>query len=287
MPSAGATPTAAAASSTRCATPPPTSSSPPTRWAKTPPRRRAGAPMIEGLRAGERRAHRSLACAALQLRRPRRTAASPATRSPRRCSPTACTSWAARSSTTGRAACWPPAPRSPTRWSRCAATRRATRRTCAPRRSSCTRGSRRTARTAGRPGLRCRRRQRPARAVHPGGLLLQNLHVAAGRVEVALRAAHPRGGRLRKRAHAGRSRSLRRALRALRRAGRRRRPRRSRRGRRGRRRRARASCCATSSREFGGSLLAHDPQRRGPIDGRPAAEWLARTVARRSRPTRA
>ncbi len=85
--------------------------------------------------------------------------------------------------------------------------------------------------------LRYRRRQRPARAVHPGGLLLQNVHVAERRLEVALRAAHPRGGGLRKGAHAGRSGSLRHALRALRRAGGRRRSGRSGRGRRGRGRR--------------------------------------------------
>ncbi len=78
------------------------------------------------------------------------TPALPGTRSPRRCSPTACTSWAARSSITARAVCLHPAPRSPTRWWPCAATPRATRPTCAPPSSSCTRDSKRTVRTAGR-----------------------------------------------------------------------------------------------------------------------------------------
>ena len=55
--------------------------------------------------------------AALHASTARPMRAAPATRSPRRCSPTACIWSAARSSITGRAASCPPAPRSPTRWS--------------------------------------------------------------------------------------------------------------------------------------------------------------------------
>ena len=73
----------------------------------------------------------------------------PATRWPRRCSPTACGWSAAASSITGRAASSRPAPRSRTRWSSCAPARGASP-TRARRRSSCTTGSRRAARTAGR-----------------------------------------------------------------------------------------------------------------------------------------
>ena len=71
--------------------------------------------------------------------------------------------------------------------------------------------------------VRSCRRERSHRAADPGGLLLQDLHVAAGRMEAALRAAHPRHGGARARADAARSGSLHAPLRALRRAGRRRR----------------------------------------------------------------
>ncbi len=116
-PSAGATRTAAAASSTRCATRPPTTSSPPTRSASRRRAQRAGAPVNDGLRTAAGGRIDRTRVAALHASTAAPTAGLPATRSPRRCSRTACTSWAARSSTTARAACSPPAPRSPTRWS--------------------------------------------------------------------------------------------------------------------------------------------------------------------------
>ena len=287
MPSAGGTPTAAAASSTRCATPPPTSSSQPTRWAKTPPRRRAGALMIDGLRlahggridrtralrftfdgrayggfAGDTLASALLANGvhlmgrSFKYHRPRGVLAAGAEE------PNALV----------------------------AVRRDAARYT----------PNLRATQVELYEGLEAHSQNRwpslsfDVGAVNdllapfiPGGLLLQNVHVAERRMEVALRAAHPRGGGLRQRADAGRSRSLRRALRTLRRAGRRRRPRRSRRGRPRPPPRERASCCAMSSPSPAARCSHTIRALRDLIDGRPAAEWLARTLARRSRPMRA
>ena len=88
--------------------------------------------------------------APLHLRRRALRGLRAATRSPRRCSPTACISSAARSNITGRAASWRPARRSRTRWSRSIAAAGAPRPTCARPRSSSTTASSRRARTAGR-----------------------------------------------------------------------------------------------------------------------------------------
>ncbi len=72
--------------------------------------------MTQSHRLRSRRHRRSLARAALSLRRRGATRAIRATRSPRRCSPTACIWSGAASSITGRAASSPPAPTSPMRW---------------------------------------------------------------------------------------------------------------------------------------------------------------------------
>ncbi len=66
---------------------------------------------------------------------------------------------------------------------------------------------------------RSRRRQRPARAVVSGRVLLQDLHVAAEGLGAVLRAAHPGDGGPRPRPHAPRPRPLPEPLRPLRRAG--------------------------------------------------------------------
>ena len=95
------------------------------------------------------RPHRPPRPLRLHLRRPGATPAIPATRWPRRCSPTACAWSAARSSTTGRAASSPPGRRSRTRWSSCAAARGASPTRARPPSSSTT-GSSPRARTAGR-----------------------------------------------------------------------------------------------------------------------------------------
>ena len=120
--------------------------------------------------------------------------ASPATRSPRRCSPMACISSAARSNITGRAASFRPASRSPTRWSTIVRDRRASHAEPARDAGRTLRRARGAkARTAGprSPSMsapsttssrRCSRR-----------LLLQDLHVAARcwkqRLRAAIRAA--------------------------------------------------------------------------------------------------
>ena len=70
---------------------------------------------VSAFRTAKRRTHRPRAHAAVHASTARPTRASPATRWPRRCSRTACTSSGARSSTTGRAASSRPAPRSRTR----------------------------------------------------------------------------------------------------------------------------------------------------------------------------
>ena len=196
-PSAGATPMAAGGSSTPCAT------RPPDHFLAT---YKAGEPRPLGRRAavkhdvslrGPRRARRPLAadCSSLSTAAPtglsgRYARLRPAAqrRAPRR--PVVQVPPAARHSCRGR--------------------RRAQRAGC----GSSRRGAVRTqsARDPGRdlrraagaepeplaePRLRSRRRQRCAVAVHPGRLLLQDLHVAAARVEVTLRAADPRCRRTR------------------------------------------------------------------------------------------
>ncbi len=131
-----------------------------------------------------------------------------ATRSPRRCSPTACTS-SGRSfkyhRPRGILAAGAEEPNALVDGApRCRALHT---RTCAPRRSSCTRGCRPTARTAGRASrFDVGARQRLLLALHPGRLLLQDLHVAARRLALALRAAHPRRRGPRQGARAARSR---------------------------------------------------------------------------------
>ena len=120
----------------------------------------------------------------------------PATRWRRRCSPTACISSAAASSITGRAASSAPAPRSPTRWCSSRAAR-APSPMPARRRVELYDGL-----VAREPellavgALRRRRRRQRAVAADAGGLLLQDVHVAADAALVAaLRALHPsRGG---------------------------------------------------------------------------------------------
>ena len=116
--------------------------------------------------------------------------------------------------------------------------------------------------------LRRRRGQRSAVAAVPGRLLLQDLHVAGGLVEDALRAAHPPRRRPRPGARPARSRPLPAPPRPLRRAGGRRRP-----GRASRRRwrpaaAARASSCATRGRAR--RLAAGRERRARRVDGRTA-----------------
>ena len=113
-------------------------------------------------------------------RRDAMTALSPATRSPRRCSPTASTWSAARSSITARAASSATAARSRTRWStvdrgggRIDPNIRATR-------SSCRRPGARSARTTGRRSASMSARSTALLSpLFVGRLLLQDLHVAA------------------------------------------------------------------------------------------------------------
>ena len=178
---------------------------------------------------------------ALHLRRQDLSAASRAIRWPRRCSPTASIWSAARSNITARAASCRPAPRSRTRWS--TIERDAARKTPNVRATVQELYDGLTAQIAeplAVARLRCRRGQRHRLAVVLGRLLLQDLHVAEGGVEDALRAEDPRGRRPRRRARPARPRPLFVALRALRGAGARRRRGRHRRGaRRGRNRRAR------------------------------------------------
>ena len=178
---------------------------------------------------------------------------SPATRSPRRCSPTACGWSAARSSITARAASSPPAPRSRTRWSSCAAARGASR-TRARRRPSSTTGSSPRARTAGRRSRStCCRVNSLVAPLLRRRLLLQDLHVAGDVLGDGVRAADPPRRRPRPRGRRERSRPLREGLRALRRAGDRRRAGRADGGAGGRaRRRARRSCATRISGSAGG-----------------------------------
>jgi hypothetical protein len=109
--------------------------------------------------------------------------------------------------------------------------------------------------------LRSRRGQRSGGAASSGRLLLQDLHVAEGRLEASLRAADPQRGRPRHRARPARSRPLRLALRPLRGAG-------------GRRRRGRA--CGSARR---GRDRPRHPVRRA---GRASAARCASRAARRS-----
>ena len=211
----------------------------------------------------------------LQLRRPRATAASPATRWPRRCSPTACTWSAARSSITGRAASCRRGAEEPNALvtvDRGAGPR--SRRTCARPRSSCTRAWWRAARTAGRrlrfdlgalAGL--------ARRCFPAGFYYKTFMWPRGILAPSVRPADPRGRRARPGADRARPGPLSAPLRPLRRAGDRRRP-----GRAGRRAGraaapARASSCAMSRP----SRVAHCwPSRGAAIDGMRRSDWLRR-----------
>ena len=123
------------------------------------------------------------------------------------------------------------------------------------------------------------------RAVAPGGLLLQDLHVAATRAGTrSTSRASARAAGLGRAPHGAGSGSLRATLRPLRRAGRRRGP-------GGPRRRAappaapaRASSCATSRPSSAARCCAN--RRPSAIDGRAAAAWLAAHVARACAPTR-
>ena len=175
------------------------------------------------------------------------TKATPATRSLRRCSRTASIWSGAASSITARAASSAPAPRSRTRSCSWAAAR-APSPTSAPPRSSCTTAWPPQARTAGHPsGSTCGALQWRPRPAVPGGLLLQDLHVAAELVAARVRAADPPRRRPGPGADRARSRSLRAHARALRRARGRRRSRRADGGARRRpERRARASWSTSS-----------------------------------------
>ena len=122
----------------------------------------------------ERRLDRSLAAGARIISTARRSTASPATRSRRRCSPTASGWSAAASNIIGRAAFSPPGRKSRMRWSNCAAAPGASRTRARPR-SRCSTGLRRRARTAGRRcasifsrSIRCwRRSSRRASTTRP------------------------------------------------------------------------------------------------------------------------
>ena len=154
----------------------------------------------------------------------RGTKAIPATRSPRRCSPTA-SIFVARSFKYHR-------PRGiftrRQRGAECARATRARRAHRAQRARDDRRALRRPRRREPEPlavaRLRRRRDQRRAVALPARGLLLQDVHVAAVAARVApLRARHPRRRRHGPRGDGARSRPLRASIRALRRADRRRR----------------------------------------------------------------
>ena len=214
---------AAGASSMRCAIPPPIISSRPTGPASPAP---------DLARLGRTRAVSSAPLPAdastargpltFHLRRPDLSTDSPATRWPRRCSPTACIWSAARSSITGRAASSPPGRRSRTRWSR--VSRDAARHTPNLRATQVElyEGLRRRARTAGRASsMRFRPDQRLAVAVFPRRV--STTRPSCGRAsawKALVRAVDPPRRGPGRGAHAARPRSLRAALRALRRAGR-------------------------------------------------------------------
>ena len=178
------------------------------------PGHRAAHRLPEGGRIDRRRRSASPSTA-------RATRASPATRSPRPCSPTASIWSGAASSTIARAASSRPAPRSPTRWSSSVAAA-APSPTSAPPRSSCTTGWSPHSQNCW-PSL-----EFDLGAVNdllepaaPGRLLLQDLHVAAapgGATSTSARSARAAG--LGKAPTRARSRPLRAPLRALRRAGR-------------------------------------------------------------------
>ncbi len=126
------------------------------------------------------------------------------------------------------------------------------------------------------PGIRCRPYQRCAVAVLSGGLLLQDLHVAARRLEGRVRACDsPRRG-LRSGADASRSGSLRAALCALRSAHCRRGPCRIAAALTAADAGARVILCDEQC-ELGGSLLS-DPAVG--IEGRNSSQWLDSALAR-------
>ena len=179
LPSAGCTRTAAGAGSTSRATP---SRTDPRRLQdrRAPPGPKRGS-AVSAARSSlaERRPHRPQPAARLHLQRPPLRGPSPATRWPRRCSPTACSSSAAASSITGRAASCAPGPRSRTRSS----SSRPAARTEPNSRATADRALRRARRREPECwptlGFDLGARQRPAVAAFPGRLLLQDLHVAA------------------------------------------------------------------------------------------------------------
>ena len=204
--------------------------------------------------------------------------ASPATRSPRRCSPTAFTWSRAASNITARAAFSRPARRSRMRW-------------CSSMPARAPSPTLRATQVELYDGLvaaepeplavaqaRPRRRQRLALAPVPGRLLLQDLHVAAGLVD-DLRALHPPGGGPgpARRAEPDPDRYDK-MLRALRRAGGRRRSRRP----RGRARRGPSGRPRPARRRAGraGRQPAR-PRRHGGIDRRRARapQWLGTALA--------
>ena len=187
----------------------------------------------------------------IRLRRQRATTATRATRSLPRCSPTACTWSGAASSTTGRAASTAQASRSRTRWCSSRAAR-APSRTCARRWWSSMTACVATSQNCW-PSVRfdVGAINNAMSAIHPRGLLLQDVHVAADAALVAaLRAPDPSRCRHGSRTAGARPGSLRAPACALRRAGDRRRPGRTRRSARGSCRRVRASSCATKIAAF-------------------------------------
>ena len=208
----------------------------------------------------------------------RATRASPATRSPRRCSRTACGWSGARSSITGRAASSPPAPRSRTRWSSCAPARGASRTRARPR-SELYDGLTPRARTAGRRSrFDVLARQRPARAA--SSARASTTRPSCGRRRSGRSVYEPlirrAAGLGRAAARAG-PRPLREGLRLLRRAGGRRRPGRPDGGAGRGPRAARGSSSPRRISVLGGRLLAERLRRS---TARPAADWAARRRGR-------
>ena len=227
---------------------------------------------------------------ALHLRRPRATRAMPATRWPRRCSPTACTWSAAASSTTGRAASSRAGAEEPNalvaarrrrahRAERARDHGRALRRARSPR-----------ARTAGR------RSRFDLGAVNgllapllPAGFYYKTFMWPPRSGSCVYEPLIRRAAGLGRRRARARSRPLRAALRALRRAGGRRRPGRARGGARRRREPARASSCADERRRARRHALLAE-RRRSTARARPTgsrATLGALARCRRSRCCRA
>ena len=283
MPSAGATRMAAGASSTRCATPPAITSSPPTRSARPRPRRRR-----QRVERRERAACAPASGGRIDRSRPLRfhfrrrapTVALPATRSPRRCSPTACISRPLVQI--------PPPARHPGRRRRgaerargaYAAMRLATPRIFARPRSSSTRGSWRRARTAGRASRSMSARSTICSSPFiPAGFYYKTFMWPRARVAVALRAAHPRRRGPRARARRSPTPTATRSATPIATCWSSARARPASPPRSPPPPPARASSCATSRRSSGGSLLCQNRRRLiRSSTGVPRPTWLARTA---------